>query len=358
MWHTAEIHTQISQDVADEYFRKGTLIRDTIKDGNGKQITCWKNADFAKDGVVLWTYPVKKTGYQAVLLYARINFMKLINAENRVTVAREIDNSRCFAAFERLIDEHFPELPKNIDAWMVSRLDYCINIKTDYCNEYVKLGNRARLYRNAHIKNTQGGSVYRGNKSYTLNLYNKASEILDDIGTRTDIPPKEKGLYILDGWNVLRVEVQCHRTKLDQLAKKYRVAKKLPELCRNEIAQDVLGDALLTSVGSEPYVRCRTALEMAGKLCKTKRKRERLETVIKGITKCSNITTLMQQYEKQGVMSGQTFDGYCKMLKSQNVNPVIIPDSWDLGGMDSLESIYDLFLNQLEQMCDLSQERE
>lgn len=358
MWHTAEIHTQISQDVADEYFRKGTLIRDTIKNGNGKQITCWKNADFAKDGVVLWTYPVKKTGYQAVLLYARINFMKLLNAENRVTVAREMDNSRCFAAFGRLIDEHFPELPKNIDAWMVSRLDYCINIKTDYCNEYVKLGNKARLYRNAHVKNTQGGSVYRGNKSYTLNLYNKASEILGDLRTRTDISPREKGQYICDGWNILRVEVQCYAKKLKQLESKYRVTKTLPGLCRNEIAQDVLGDVLLAHVGSEPYVRCSTALEMVGKLSKSKQKRERMETMIKGITRCDNLTILRQRYEKQGVMSGQTFDGYCKILKSQNVNPVTIPDSWDLGGEDRLVSIYDLFLSQLEKMCDLSQERE
>lgn len=349
MWHTAEIHTQISQDIADEYFRKGTLIRNTIKNGNGKHITCWKNADFAKDGVVFWTYPIKKTGYQAVLLYARINFMKLLHAENRVLVATEQENEPCFATFGQLIDEHFPELPKDIDAWTVSRLDYCINIKTDYCNEYVKLGNKARLYRNAHVKNAQGGSVYRGNKSYTLNLYNKTSEILEDIGTRTDIPPKEKSLYILNGWNTLRVEVQCHRAKLDQLSKKYQVAKTLPGLCRNEIAQDVLGDALLTSVGSEPYVRCRTAIEMAGKLCKTKQKRERMEAVIKGIAGCTNLTMLRQRYEKQGIISGRTFDGYCEMLKSKNVNPVTIPDSWELGGVDKLESIYDLFLNQMQQ---------
>lgn len=346
MWHTAQISYPANKETLAAYFKR----KDEIYPKDGK----WMNSSLAPQGIDLWTYPVKKQGFSGTLIYAKVNFMKLLQTKNRVLVASERHNADCFAVFKKLMQEHFPELPSDINEWTTNRVDYCINTHTKYFNEYPILFNKTASRLRTHKKCSKPQSYYFGNDSYTLNIYNKPSNVLYDLRDRNDIPPTEKGHYITDSWGVLRIEVQCFPRKLTQIKGKQGLeSKTLGELLSDAIAMEILEWALLNTVGTAPYLRRSVAIERVTHMDCSKGKKQRMIQMINdiGTSKKMTMDTVRDRYIKEGIMTKQTFDRYCKELQAANINPVTIPDRWKLSGKgpcDGLPSVYGLYLDALQ----------
>ena len=343
MWHTAQISCPASQAMLDIFFsRKGEIYPE-----NG----IWKNSKIASEGIEVWTYKVKKSDFRGTLIYAKINFMKLLKAQNRVLVASERHNRACFAVFAELMQSYFPELPSDINEWTANRVDYCINASTEYFNEYSILANKSLSRLRTHEKCAKGQSYYYGNQSYTINIYNKASNVLEDLRARQDMPPVEKGRYLNDSWGILRIEVQCLPRKLTQIKGKRGLENKtLGELLKDAIAMEILEWMLLHTVGMATYWRRSVAIEKIKCLEFRADKKARLIQMVKDIANAKSMEAVQKRYEKEGIMAKQTFDRYCKDLEAANINPVTIPDSWKLSGgnVDSIPGLYDLYLSALQ----------
>lgn len=185
------------------------------------------------------------------------NFDDLFSSQQEIT--------EFFKEFESKINSYFKFSCINIFKERVTRIDYVFNLKTKYTPYYIKFfnmyyrENRETVFKNYtnHTieKNlSDDGSCYikprkqyekHLNQNFTLNLYNKQSQLLDTA--RKEL---EEQLYtnitnedIKNATNILRLEAQLHYFKLKSICKKNGIdweTRSLSELFDIQIARDTV----------------------------------------------------------------------------------------------------------------------
>lgn len=174
----------------------------------------YMNTSYKEQGIRVSAYIMKKNGYSTYAFKCRINFKRLIEQQDRISVYSDADFKEIVNKFNTIM-EYLGGLP-SFENWNTNRIDYCINIKTPYVKEYIDLMQKGdvphsqRLSYNPSNRNYahRKGSVYlvskardkrKGNTgSTTINFYDKEDQIKKEQADNSVIEQAK---------NILRLEV-------------------------------------------------------------------------------------------------------------------------------------------------------
>lgn len=274
----------------------------------------------------------KKYNYENKYIEMVVNPLKIIGAENKVTITKVNQISDFINNLDEILKEILPGVNSCI-FWQVKRIDYAIDKKVEQnlINYYLKLFNRADIgnlqvpynYKSKRRKQMQG-SYRLSNNSITINFYNKLEErinknVLEDIE---------------DAENVLRLEVQCKKTKVNNIKNKnkweYNI---LLHYLDPRISTETLYKYYKKTIGEGDYYTLNKAIELINNSNYRKGKKDKLIEVITLINKKRSVTDAKAEYKNKQ----NSFKYYLKEIKKLNVNVVTIPERW---GIDYLKNVW------------------
>lgn len=360
MIHTATLTLQPSQSTFQ-------IFQSNPKTYFLNQENIWMNKEYKSLGIVITGQICKFDNFQTYLLTCRINFKRLIEQQDRLAVYTDDDYQKMVTQFNTIM-VYMGGLP-TFENWNVNRIDYCINIKTPYVKEYISLMQKGdipawqRLPFNPISKRytNQIGSIYlpaksrniKQNKtgSITINFYNKHLQQSAEALKNNEISEA----ILKQSEDVLRLEVQCHRPKIDSLKKRYNLEnKKIIHYLAPQISFDVLESAIKSVCHLGDYQRKSVALgiiETAKGLHQSTR--DDLKSILIEVNRQhQSISKARDSLVAAGYFKRDKFNNLIKKLDELNINPVTISDNKsivDKTQKEGLENIYIPFFNSFNQ---------
>lgn len=364
MIHTATLTYRPTTELYNRFIETAHFDKNLSKSGE------YVNADFSNQGIQVFGYCCFKEDYGAAFLICRVNFKRLIEQKDHITVYRDRDLIPVIESFDRIMDSicglpHFEE-------WNAYRVDYCVNVRTPYAATYIKLMQKGKVphfLRWPRDKDTgkivkKPGSVYLVSKvrdkedsnevgSVTVNFYDKQSQLRRK--RKYDIKRTGKSkitdAIIEQGKDILRLEVQCHAQKIKSLKRD----KDLPDrrmitlLEYPGIAKQVIGyyvDAIATRAD---YHRKPVALKLVDKLRYEDKTKENMKTIINALSvQREDVDKVHKELVDGGIMTDHQFSYAIGLLIKNGINPVVISEDEPLAGKsykDGLENVFTLFWN-------------
>lgn len=358
MVHTAELTYRPTSELYRRFIGLGTTVY-------WQQEHRYVNESLSEYGITHIKARIASTeGYTRYEFVMRINFKRLIEQHDRMDIMNEEDLAAVYGAFNDYMEQLMPaagDLPTMplLDEWYVNRIDYCMNIRTPYAAEYIRLLQKSVIpycYRIKHDANRnyshKQGSLYlvstakKRYRSTTINFYDKYDQVKKaknsgDIHVTDEVLQQAK--------NILRLEVQCFKPKTDRIAAKYEFqnGKRLIEYLNMQICYDVIEEAINRITKNATFQRRSVALNRIDMLGCRRAKKERLKQLIKDIGhQHQSITKIRNKYIADNVMMGSTFDGYLRYLEKLDINAVTISDNvklQDKSLIEGLPSLYSIF---------------
>lgn len=332
-----------------------------------KQENIWMNKEYKTSGIIITGKICTFDSFQTYLFTCRINFKRLIEQQDRLAVYTDEDYQKMVTAFNTLM-VYLGGLP-TFENWNVNRIDYCINVKTPYVQEYIALmqkGDIPAWQRQSYNPSSKRythmlGSVYLPSKSrnikqnktgsLTINFYNKYQELSVESIKNKEITEAQ----LNQAKDILRLEVQCHRPKLDSIRQKYSLEnKKIIHYLSPQISFDVLESAILKVCKKGDYCRKSVALEKIdnekGLHDSTKNNLKMILTEVN--RQHQSITKARDNLVAAGQLTKTKFNQLLTKLDELNINPVTISDNKSIDGIhqkDGLPNIYNLFFETFNQ---------
>lgn len=333
MIHTLMIsHRLISIRDYNELFR----VLDLISKEN--------NTTFRKTNLGYETTELRDYGFNKVILkkikvaskykhdYLNItiilNPIKLIS-KNKLSVLTEDELDQVYSSFNELKNKIFTGLP-SLEYWDVNRVDYAVNINTDYVKEYIKLfqrsdkpgGFKETYCTKSHRRKQLDGSFYLNNKSTTINFYDKENEML-------------KKNFNTDGAkSLLRLEVQCKKSKTNNI--KYKNEFKtsyVKNYLKKDLSKEYINYYYNKTIGSGAYYKLSKAIQIIKESSYTDIIKKRLIEVLQEV----NLHRSIWRARERSKYSKNSFNKYLKMIRILNINPVTIPNKWKIDYLESIE---------------------
>lgn len=361
MVHTAQLTYFPDADMIQRFIHLDGIV-------SYKQDHAWINYSLKDSGIKLRLQTIYQPYYTSPRISCIVNFKKLIAPDNKIDVLNvwEID-----AAEQRFNELIKPLGLPQLKYWKTHRIDYCVNIKTSYVEDYLKLmekGDRPRL-RDWYDRSSRnygqksGESLYlvstakrRKNRSCTVNFYNKQNERLHTIAFLEDESEWQQFDEIMElSADILRLEIQCHKPKTESIKNRYGFeSKSIMYYLDPIICDEVISTYLKRISGTADYHTKKVALDMiAHSKCRIENK-EKMEKIIQDISRQhSSIAKVREKYIAEGYMDSEEYNKLIRSLYSINVNPVTIGDSiirkYGKRIKDNgLTSVYELYKSALE----------
>lgn len=285
--------------------------------------------NYRDKGFTLELKKIRTQTYKNNVVLIKLNLSKLMKT-NKVTLINNDDLPILEKAFNDTVKAISPILPKMF-YWNVNRIDYSINIKTPYVTEYIRLFHRCN-YKKEALKyidgvNISDGSFYIASKTSTINFYDKEDELL------------KKKNYSEEDWeeskNVLRLEVECERSKVNATKKKFNLSSTyFNEFLNPQISYDTITYVYKKYIGCGDFYsldKCKKLIDNTF----TARNKERLKLLVQNIAKHKGITNYLvtlNDYEKKQAKKDVI------TLNKKNINPVTIPRDYKINTLPSLKS--------------------
>ena len=349
MIHTFKIYCIISAELAHQILHY-LGIRQNRRLFRGRvNIAGLSNVSIAPRGS-------EHSGYR---LAVQVNPAKLLYGYDayETVVEAELDNiSHSFAAaiVAAFNCNTLPSLPD----WFVHRIDYAVDIHTEFVDNYLQLFDKAdkpRWYKEAY--SSKQGSCYLECKAANVNVYKKAPQ-LKKLGYSQEV--------IDNAQKILRFEIQCKSPKVGRLRDRYELdGRQLRDFFSRQLATIVLFSYCRRVFKTGDYYSFREASKRIESMVKP-RSQTALEKILRAIAQTRSISVARIQLPILGVVIKNTIPGTCvklckdqfcrnlKQLSDLNINPVTIPRDW---GIDQLQSIMHLIDNRLTPQCDCSEEQ-
>lgn len=231
---------------------------------------------------------------------------------------------------EELNDRFYSEIIKihhslpRLEYWGANRIDYAVNINTPYVKEYIRLFQRGDKPTGFKDTKQLDGSLYISNDSVTINFYDKENERLWN-GFNKD-----------GAKDLLRIEVQCKKSKTNTLKTKYEFdSRHLGHYLSQEVSYQQLEYYYNKTIGAGDYYKLSEAVKMVQESNYTAKTKEKLINVLRAINKCRSIWKARE--ESQYNIS--CFNRYLKQIRALGVNPVTIPSRWKVDKLDNIMSV-------------------
>lgn len=322
------------------------------------------NRRYKGQGVVVSLYIIRKEKYTSFVAECRVNFKRLNEKENHTLVYAHGDLIATAVKFDEImIDLGLPDFTR----WKVKRMDFCTNIVTPYVSQYIKLmqkgdiplSQRMTYDRNTRNYSMRSGSVYLPSKardlrtkttgSTTINFYDKHDQLLKESKVNTMITPE----MLLQAENILRIEVQCHKPKLNYISRKYNLhGRDLVQLLPNpEIIQmgfDVLETAILSVCRSGNYYR---ASEAKKKIEDSSFRKTTKQAMLQILSTVNRSYGSIYKAREELALDRDKFNKLLQKFDALGINPVTISDNRKISGKgirEGLSSVYDLFIDSYQ----------
>lgn len=349
MIHTISIGAKISKITYDDLIKK---LRQYEKDN--KQNTFYY---YSNDGIrelSLFKCKLYKQ-YAQYFITMIINPRVITEQANSYLVSskRHIDDLP--VAFDNLLYRKFPGicLPP-FQHWNCKRIDYAVDIHTDYVEEYIKLFNKAdspHWFDDQH----KDGSLYRMSKSVTVNFYDKADQLIKLYNEQTtEMVPSFPD-------NILRIEIQCKYSKTSYIKRKLNFQdKSILNYLDEELSAEMILSYYDKVIGGGDYYNFIQAEKIINDSDEKVRMKNALIKTLKVIANARSISKAREQFQKGLTIknttifvkgSKDTFNKHLRLLRSMGINPVTIPREWAL---NTLPNMRDQIIRELSCGCNLT----
>lgn len=268
-----------------------------------------------------------KYRYNFMQITIRLNPLKLIGI-NKLEVLKNEHIEEVKKTFTEEVQKIHRSLPR-LEHWTVNRIDYAINIKTSYVEEYIKLfqrGDKPRSFKELYCSKSKTrkqreGSFYLFNNSVGINFYNKEHERLS------------QNLNKDGAKDLLRLEVQCKKPKTNTLKAKYAFnSRYLEHYLNQEVSYQQLEYYYNTTIGTGDYYKLTEAIRIVQESNYTSKTKEKLINVLRAINKCRSIWKAREESK----YNSSCFNRYLKQIRVLGVNPVTIPARWRVNRLDNI----------------------
>lgn len=297
-------------------------------------------------GIILASISYASDKYYRV--YLRVEPQSLVNGRRTIEVFDCSSDyvARLRSTLDGVIESISSELPQS-DRWFVSRIDYTINLTSEYVKECVALAKKGKDPYRYNDPVNKPGSSYRKSKSVILNYYDKFDHISKKIGTDSF------DAYLLEeAQNIYRIEVQClNHNKLRHIRKKFDLPREsnLYDYLLPVIAEWTFLFYYDSVIGRADYHSLAKAIKIVEETEWSKRRKENIKNWLKLIAQAKSISKARQQFvngttlgHTKTVVKGNlnTFRNYEKACRDIGVNPVTIPKDWGISYIPNpIESI-------------------
>jgi hypothetical protein len=223
------------------------------------------------------------------------------------------------------------------EGWIVSRIDYAINLTTSYVKQCVELAKRSNdPYRYKDTINLPGSS-YRKSKSVVLNFYDKQDHIAKYIDASS-----VNSYLIEEAKNIFRVEVQClNHNKLNHIRKKFNLPTKatIYDFLCPKMAREIVFYHYDSVIGTSDFYSLYEAIKLIHMTNWSDRKKENVKKWLQLIAQARSITRARKQFVEGTVIkstqtrvkgSQNTFTNYIKACKEIGLGPLTIPRDWGI----------------------------
>lgn len=273
-----------------------------------------KNCMLEEMGIILYAYKYKVPERPDYFCYNMfVNPCKVLGRDDVTQIYTAELFQEFQAQFNDIISRFELPLPE-LQYWKAHRVDYTKNIVVPNVELYIKLFQKANLSNYKFKKNEQNnilryrpGSLHCRRGNHMINFYNKYDEILNNN-------PYYGEEELEQAKNILRIEVQCKRQKLDSIKKNYNLPdKNIIYFLQNEsISNEILKYYVKKILGTAPYYKKSTAERLVKKSNYRKQTKELMLQLIDDVSKqysaidkvksnYQDITQLLKKFEDIGV---------------------------------------------------------
>ena len=280
--------------------------------------------------ILLSKYKINnKYKHDYMQLTIQLNPIKLLNRDI-VELTKEQDLKEVEKKFNEIIEKIHLDL-NTFFYWTLNRIDYCINIKTQYVKEYIKLFQRCSLpYRfsipydkKAKVKKHTKGSFYIFNKSTIINFYDKQAERVNNAGEALE-----------SAKDILRLEIQCKKGKTDYMKYKHKFEMKfLGYFTSEELSLKTISTYFDKTIGKGDYYKLDKARAIINASNHTKATKEKLINTLELINKHRSI----DKARENSNYSKDSFNRYINKIRALNINAVTIPRAWQVDYLKSID---------------------
>lgn len=280
--------------------------------------------------------------YEDGLSYSAIeiimNPMRLLNTDDYLTLAELHHLSKIESKFKEVFEPIKKQFYKkrenkrsifnfqNLDSYKLKRVDFAINIETEFIEYYMKLIKRSNIP-NGFYQVSKYDKVSKRrkpfedsfylksikNSSVTINCYNKGKQLKSQ-----GLPSSELAKL------TIRFEVQCKYSKIYPLGK--NKINKLSFFLNDKLSDDILEYYFKKTVGFGDYYTLQEAKNLVQSHTRIRlKKKEALLKTLEIVSKKRGVWKA-----RKGVDDKKAFDAYIKDLHKLGINPVTIPNNWEI----------------------------
>ena len=297
---------------------------------------------------------INKWEHSNYSLVFRINPQTLLTGHSSVDLFMAVpDNVQALQQrFHEAVSPYFHNLDipniselSQLSSYYCRRIDYTFDFRFSnqrdvdtFCNLTKKTSKFIRTtLRSCNNLKQKDQSTAEANKSVKVMLYDKKKQIEQTNRYRS----KHVNDLINQAIGIVRIEVQCHKNKIESLRKKYGYSSKCIINYLNEnIAADVLLKYYDNSVGRSDFYSLYRANKIIRQSDQTDRMKDKLYKFLQAIAHTRHVSNTRDNF-KEGihlngnsniVVSGSksTFRSRLKLLQQLNINPVTIPKDWHI----------------------------
>lgn len=222
------------------------------------------------------------------------------------------------------------KLPRLIN-WTVNRIDYAVNIETEYVKEYIRLfqrGDKPCDFKEPYDKRSKRrkqlkGSLYLTSNSVNINFYDKGNE------------RKKAGVEGID--NLLRIEVQCKKNKVNSIKKSKGFDSCLVGYFLDlSLSTEIINYYFRKVIGTGNYLTLAEAIRTIESSSYRRKTKDKCIDVLQQINKQRSIWKAREKskYDKS------EFNKYLKYIVGLEINPATIPKAWKVEYLDMIMSIF------------------
>lgn len=281
----------------------------------------------------------KKYNYPYMQISILLNPTKLLGRDI-VELTEEKDIPLISEKFNKRIDDIHVLLPRFL-GWTVNRIDYAKNIKVENVDKYIELFQRADKPKNFvemydkenHRQVQKEGSYYIF--SYVNNKKKKKEEpnVIINFYDKFDERLKNAKNIVPSAKNILRLEIQCSKTKTDYIKEKYGwETKYLVNYLKEELSNEIISYYYKNTIGAGDYYSLTKAKELINNSSHQTRTKEILVDILERINSAKSIWKVREK----NIYPKEDFNRYLRLIRALEVNPVTIPRRWNIEKLDNI----------------------
>ena len=207
---------------------------------------------FASRGILRIGF--KTTKYRLVC-HILLQPARCVHPGTNILLAQESD----FGGVFKKMDAFFDSINKKcgntvlppLRAWHVKRIDYAVNLETDYATEYIRLFYAGAIPKGYKMPERYEHSFYLVSKGGNINFYDKMQQLKDvHRCTEEDIASELRDNPV----GILRLEVQCREKHIQHLKERYRLPDtSLPYFWNADMAAHEICGKIAAVIGKKDF---------------------------------------------------------------------------------------------------------